>query len=315
MLGSWAEEEIARRGTGYPFLALDSLLGASDLVFANLEAPFGSGGERFEKSYTFLVNPALVDVLTAGHINMVSLANNHIMDFGSQPLQETRRLLRQAGIHFSGAGKNLAEARQPAIIKVDSLEIAFLACSLTFPEEFWATDTTAGTCFPRHTFFFDDIRRLKKEHDFVVVSFHWGSELMTEPKEYQVQLAHQTIQAGADLILGHHPHVVQGVEVYKNKLIAYSLGNFVFGSFSENAKESMLLEVRFKKSSIESAKIIPINVYNKEVVFQPTLLKGEQKLEFLNKLNKLSLELNDHSNVIGKDGFINIKPEPVNLKP
>ncbi|MEJ2637172.1 MAG: CapA family protein [Calditrichia bacterium] len=306
MLGSWAQETIMQRGWDYPFRNLDSLLSDADLVFSNLEAPFGKGGTAFEKSYTFEVTPDLVQVLKGGKINMVSLANNHIMDYGPEVLQQTREILKGHQIHFSGAGRNLAEARKPAIIYLNGIKIAVMSCSLTFPEEFWATDTSAGTCFPSHTFFFKDIRKLKKENDLVIVSFHWGSELLEAPKEYQVKLAHRTIDAGADLILGHHPHVVQGIEVYKGKIIAYSLGNFIFGSFSENVRESMLLKFFYGTNSIKGCKIYPIYIYNKDVEFQPRLLTGADKIRFINKLQNLSLELNGQHDVITGDCRIRI---------
>lgn len=307
MLGSWIGETVQTEGWDYPFRRIDTVLADADIVFANLEAPFGTGGSAFEKTYTFRVKPSLVNVLTAGKINMVSLANNHILDYGADVLQQTRQILRENGIHFSGAGKNLSEARQPAIFTVGGKKIAWACYSLTFPEEFWASDTSAGTCFPWEGFFFNDIRRFKKENDLVVVSFHWGSELMTSPKEYQVLLAHQTIDCGADLILGHHPHVLQGLEIYKGKLIAYSLGNFVFASYSENVKESMLLKVVFGSRGNWKCQIIPLKVYNREVEFQPRLLTGETGEDFFRNLRELSLELNHQRDVIGKGDWIHDK--------
>ena len=307
MLGSWIQETVQTEGWDYPFREIDTVLADADIVFANLEAPFGTDGSAFEKAYTFRVKPSLVNVLTAGKINMVSLANNHILDFGEDVLRQTRTILSEKGIHFSGAGKNLSEARQPVIFTVGGKKIAWACYSLTFPEEFWASDSSAGTCFPWEAFFFDDIRRFKRENDLVVVSFHWGSELMTSPKDYQVLLAHQTIECGADLILGHHPHVLQGLEIYKDKLIAYSLGNFVFGSYSENVKESMLLKIAFQSGGNWRCKIIPLNVYNKEVKFQPRFLRDGKREDFFGNLRELSLELNNQRDVIGKGDWIKEK--------
>ncbi|MFZ0389415.1 MAG: CapA family protein [Calditrichia bacterium] len=307
MLGSWVEDVVRREGMDYPFRAVDSLLQDADLVIANLEAPFGvEDSAAYEKSYTFQVNPDLVAVLKAGRINAVSLANNHILDFGFPALQYTMNLLNEHQIRFAGAGLDLQGARQPAIIESNGSRIAFAAYSLTFPEEFWATDSTPGTCFPHHTFLYDDIRRFKKENDVVIISFHWGSEKMDVPKKYQKQLARSAVRAGADLILGHHPHVVQGLEIYQGKLIAYSLGNYVFGSYSESASESMLLKIFLGTRGISRCKIYPISVYNKEVEFQPQLLQGEKKTEFLNKLQNLSAELNNNTDVISSTGWIKL---------
>lgn len=306
MLGNWAQQTIQKEGVDYPFRAVDSILRRGDVVFANLEAPFGEGGIAFEKSYTFRVSPELVSVLTAGHINLVSLANNHILDYGGDVLRQTRQVLSREHIQFAGAGNNRQEAMAPALFRVNGLKVAFVACSLTFPEEFWATDTSAGTYFPYRQFFFPQIRKLKQENDLVLVSFHWGEELRTTPKDYQKDLAHRTIDAGADLVLGHHPHVVQGLEVYHNRLIAYSLGNFVFGSYSARATRSMLLEITLGTSGLIACKIHPINVDNREVEFQPRLLTGEERNQFLKELNDLSKELNNQQDVISSGNWVRL---------
>ncbi len=306
MLGSWIEQVIAARGYGYPFVHVDSIMRDAELVFVNLEAPFGKGDSAFDKEYAFRVSSDLVQVLKAGRINVVSLANNHIMDFGFGALRETMDLLRRNEIGFSGAGANLAEARKPALFEVKGIRVAVASYSLTFPEEFWATDTTAGTCFPSHTFVYRDIRKLKQENHLVILSFHWSAELLKTPKEYQVDLAHRAIDAGADLILGHHPHVIQGIELYRGKIIAYSLGNFVFGSYSESARESMLLKLKIGRSGIKSFQVVPLNVYNKEVEFQPQLLSGEPREKFFMELSELSRELNDQPLVFNTAGWMNL---------
>ncbi len=304
MVGSWAQQTIQEKGWSYPFRNLDTLLGNADLVFANLEAPFGEAGEAFEKSYTFRVAPDLVQVLKAGRINMVSLANNHIMDYGPQNLSRTMDLLKEHQIHYAGAGMNLQEARRPAVLQVNGSKIAFVSYSLTFPEEFWATDSSAGTCFPSHTFFYRDLKKIKQASDFLIVSFHWGSELMDSPKKYQKQLAHRTIDAGADLILGHHPHVIQGIEFYKKKPIVYSLGNYIFGAYSENVRESMILKLFYGTNGLQLCKIYPLYVYNKEVEFQPRIITGEEREQFFDKIRTLSLELNGQKDIVDDDGIL-----------
>ena len=305
MLGSWVQNVILENGWDYPFRNIDSILTRADIVFANLEAPFGTkDSAAFEKTYTFQVAPDLVKVLTAGKINVVSVANNHILDFGVEDLFETMTLLNQNNIQYSGAGKNLPEARQPARMEAKGKKIAVACYSLTFPEEFWATDTTAGTCFPFDTFFYDDLRKFKAENDLVIVSFHWGGELLQYPKPYQLELAHNAIKVGADLVIGHHPHVVQGIELYRGKMIVYSLGNYIFGSYSESVKESMLLKFYFGTNGISACKIYPLNVYNKEVEFQPQLLTEQNKQTFLEGLNQISLELNNQRSIISYDGWV-----------
>ncbi len=307
MIGSWVKEEIRHQGYDYPFRQIRPLLETADLVFVNLEAPFGTRGTPAEKAYTFLVDTSLVNVLEAGRVNLVSIANNHMLDYGEEALLETMALLKRRGIAYSGAGRNLAEARRAAQVKIGNTKIALAAYSLTFPESFWATDTSAGTCFPYHTFVYKDIQRLKRENDLVIVSCHWGEELRETPKPYQIKLAHRLINAGADVVLGHHPHVVQGIELYRGKLIAYSLGNFIFGSYSENVRDSMILSLEFARDTLMGGQIYPISVYNREVNFQPQLLKGESRQRFIDRLNQLSRELNSGSDVISNDGIIKIE--------
>ena len=315
MLGSWIDQVTRTRGWTYPFMQLDSIVNRADIFFCNLEAPFGTSGIAFEKTYTFRVSPDLVQILTAGRINVVSLANNHMMDYGAEPLQATMELLEKNNIYHSGAGINLPEARKPARMEIKGKNISFACYSLTFPEEFWATDTSAGTCFPSHSFVFRDLKKFKSDSDLLVVSFHWGGELLTTPKEYQIELAHQVIDAGADLILGHHPHVIQGIEIYKGKVIAYSLGNFIFGSYSESVKESMLLEFQQGMVGIEKCRIYPLLVYNREVEFQPRLQVGESRGKFFTYLQEISRELNPQPLVINHAGWLELTTEQQNLNP
>ena len=315
MLGSWIDQVTRSSGWNYPFMQLDSVVDRADIFFCNLEAPFGTSGIAFEKTYTFRVSPDLVQILTAGRINVVSLANNHMMDYGVEPLQATMELLDKNNIYHSGAGINLREARKPARMEIKGKNISFACYSLTFPEEFWATDTSAGTCFPSHSFVFRDLKKFKSDSDLLVVSFHWGGELLTMPKEYQIELAHQVIDAGADLILGHHPHVIQGIEIYQGKVIAYSLGNFIFGSYSESVKESMLLEFQQGVAGIEKCRIYPLLVYNREVEFQPSLMAGESRGKFFTYLQEISRELNPQPLVINDAGWLELKTEQQNLNP
>jgi len=306
MMGSWAESLISDSGYAYPFQHLQSEISGADIFFTNLEAPFGTTGAAFDKRFTFRVNPSLVDVLLAGEINLVSLANNHTMDYGADCLNETIDTLEKNNIKYAGAGFSLKEARKPAIIEVKGKRIGFLSYSLTFPEEFWATDTTAGTCFPYESFVFADVKSLKQTTDFVIVACHWGAELTEQPKPYQTKFGHRLIDSGANLILGHHPHIVQGIENYKGKYIVYSLGNFIFGSYSESARDSFLFRLTLREPGETIAQIIPINVYNKEVDLRPEPLKDARYKTFLEKMNRLSSELNADSIGISSEGFFSI---------
>ncbi len=161
------------------------------------------------------------------------------------------------------------DARSPALVKVKGKTLAFLSYSLTFPLEFYASAGVPGTAPGYADFVKADIEKVRPRADLVVVSFHWGAELMTVAKDYKIELGHQAIDWGADLVLGHHPHVLQELEVYKGRLIAYSLGNFVFGSESNNTNSSMIVLCAFRGNSLARVEAVPLDVNNYRVKYQP----------------------------------------------
>ena len=184
-------------------------------------------------------------------------------------------LLEQHNIAYTGAGPNLAAPARRPYLK-NGLKIAFLAYNNTFPLEFNATATRAGTAPGDPRYLRTDVKNARQSADIVVVSFHWSSELLKERKPYQADLAKTAIDAGAHLVVGHHPHVIQGVEVYKHGLIAYSLGNFIFASYSRRVQDGLLLQVRCTPSGIKEAVFFPININNHQVHFQPQPLTGPE---------------------------------------
>lgn len=304
LLGGSATSTVQSNGYDYPFDSTRSLIERSDFAMANLEAPFGTGGSPFDKKYTFRVPPNWAAGIANAGFDVLTLANNHILDYGEKALVSTMSVLDSLDLAYCGAGRNRDEAEKGIILKSGDWTIGFLAYSLTYPEEFWATDTRAGTAYPYQQRLEKSIRDIKSKVDFVIVSFHWGGELRQYPKGYQKQFAHQSIDWGADLIIGHHPHVLQGFEIYNQRLIAYSLGNYVFGSYSRNARDAALLKMWFDRTGSLLAQVIPISVDNHAVHFQPVLLTGNKFNDVINELNKLSLNLNKGESLISKTGLI-----------
>jgi len=304
MISNWVRDFMDEEGMEYPFAGIQAILEKADLRFSNLEVPIGTGDSlyRAEKTYTFSLDPRYKEALRHGGFEVVSLANNHIMDYGHHLADSTVYHLDELGIHSVGYGINREGATTPAIRDV-GIKVGFLAYSMTFPESFWATDSTAGTAYPFLPYFKPKIQALDSQVDFTVISFHWGAENSDSTKQYQQMYAHQAIDAGADLILGHHPHIWQGVEQYKGKLIAYSLGNLCFGSYSEHAKKSGLLEVSFGPDTVYSAKIHPINVDNMNVLFQPHPMEPADAEVFFRELEYFSSRFDSISTVrISGDG-------------
>lgn len=309
MMSSWIVEQVAEKGVDYPFDSTRIVLQKADLAIANLEAPLTQKGERFfNKTYTFKVPPDFISGMSNAGFDVFTLANNHIVDFGCEGLTNTIYTLRNAGIQYSGAGDNINRACEPAFVSVNDVKVAFLGFSMTYPQEFWATSTRCGTCYPTEELLYTLVTDCESRADITVVSFHWGAEKHTYPRDYQMEYGRAAIDYGADLVLGHHPHVLQGFELYQGKLIAYSLGNYVFGSYSYAAKTSAMVVIKLDHQGLIMARIIPLNVFNAEVQFQPRELRGEDRDRVIQHLNDISMPLNGGERIIDEKGFISRYP-------
>ncbi|TAM45599.1 MAG: CapA family protein [Gammaproteobacteria bacterium] len=307
MLGGTGTPEFERFGYDYPFDKTRALLKQSHIVFGNLEGPLThTDHEAVAKKYRYRSAPEKVApaLLNAG-FNVVSLANNHTMDQGAEGLRHTLEALDLVGIKHTGAGMNLAEARTPAILEANGVRVAFLAYTLTFPEEFWATAERPGSPFGHESQVRADIVAARQQADIVLVSFHWGQEGKTELRDYQKQLGRAAIDAGAAAVIGHHPHVLQGVERYKHGVILYSLGNFAFGTYGPEAFRSAVAVLTFREEwrrdapiteprmhkKLAELRLHPLNVRNAEVVFQPLPLVGAAADKVVAELQQISKPL------------------------
>ncbi|MBE9516517.1 MAG: CapA family protein [Proteobacteria bacterium] len=293
MMDGTARPEFKKFGYDYPFVHVGKFIERADIAIANLEGPLTKRGSiDVEKKYVFRSPPDKVaSALAKTGFDVFSLANNHTLDYGVQGLTDTIDALNRHGLAYSGAGMDLASARKPVVIERKGKRVAFLAYSLTFPEEFWAKKNQPGTAFGHEAHVRKDVANAKKEADIVIVSFHWGREGTTELRPYQTALGRAAIDEGAAAVVGHHPHILQGIERYKHGVILYSLGNFVFGSYSYRAKRAAIAELVFDGNLVKTVRMIPINVFNPEVVFQPQVLTGEKAAEVINELSTLSQPL------------------------
>jgi poly-gamma-glutamate capsule biosynthesis protein CapA/YwtB (metallophosphatase superfamily) len=288
MLSGSGTTTLKKKGYDYPFAATTAELHKGDITIGNLESPIARGGKEFTgKKYRYRCAPQGAPALKSAGFTLVTLANNHMMDFGASALEETRKRLAVAGVGFAGAGQSLAEARQGIIMNVRGARVAFLAYSLTLPDGLYATAGRPGTAPGFYRFYREDIAAARKEADYVLVSFHWGAESTSQPRPYQITAAHRAIDAGADVVIGHHPHVLQGIERYKNGIVFYSLGNFAFGSFSGTADRSVIARITLG-NGVKGVELVPLNVLNREVHFQPRVLSGVKGQKVIDHLTRIS---------------------------
>jgi len=291
-------------GVHYPMAHVRDELSRADLRICNLEMPIADAGVAFDKTFTFRAPVRHAGVLLDAGFDVAHLGNNHVMDNGVAAFESTLRVLDSLGIAHVAAGMTLAEARRPAILERKGVKIGVLGYSLTYPEEFWADSARPGTVFGDSTWLRDDITALRNQVDYLFVIFHWGAEKMTTPKDYQKALGRLSIDLGADAVFGHHPHVLQGIELYKGKIIAYSLGNFSFASWTNAVWDSAILRLYFLDRALLKAEVVPLNINNFQVEFQTRILKGPAARRSLSALARQCRSLRTTLRIQGDRGWI-----------
>ena len=199
----------------------------------NFEGVVTSHTEPLDPSKKFLLksSPKIFAWMKSHNIFYAGLANNHTMDYGWGGASSMLSLFNKHEISYGGIGKSIKEASMPMIINSGEQRICVFSFSRTFPKIFWATETKPGSAGLTSAATIELIKSHRASCDTIIASFHWGAEGAPEPKQYQRELAKRSLRAGADLIIGHHPHTLQGMESFADKAVIYSLGNFIFTSY------------------------------------------------------------------------------------
>ena len=253
----------------------------ADMAMVNLKGTLTTANTKLEKTFNFKADPSAVKVLTSGGVDIVNLANNHAMDYQGPGLQETLKTLEKAGIHAVGAGMEITEARRPKIIDVKGQRIAYFGYYTA--DYHAAAEGAPGTNHGMEQRIAEDIQAIRDEVDWIVVNFHWGVELANYPEIWQSELAYFTIDQGADVIVGHHPQVLQGAEIYKGRPIAYSLGNFIFGGNARSDYDTAVLKVSLREQQMK-VEFLPVEVRK----YQPKVVRGERGDRILEHIDMIS---------------------------
>ncbi|HAE36363.1 MAG: Poly-gamma-glutamate synthetase complex A [Candidatus Nomurabacteria bacterium GW2011_GWF2_35_66] len=254
----------------------------ADILFGNLEGPVSDIGNNVGSKYSFRMDPSILPTIKNAGFDIVSFANNHVGDWNVNAFKDTLLRFEVSEIPQIGAGINKVDAETPVIIEKNGIKFGFLGFSDVGPAWMEAKEGKAGILLASDPRLPEIIQNAKLESDVLIISIHWGDEYKTTHNAHQESLAKIIIDNGADMIIGHHPHVIQDIGEYKGKTIVYSLGNFIFDQyFSKNTMRGMAFEAKFEDGILKNteSKIITLNKkYQPEGIFTKEEIKERDEL-------------------------------------
>jgi poly-gamma-glutamate capsule biosynthesis protein CapA/YwtB (metallophosphatase superfamily) len=274
-----AEVQAQNNDYSYFLRNVADIFREDQLTMVNFEGTLSTGGSRMDKQFAFRGKPDYVNILTSSSVEAANLANNHSKDYGEQSQQDTIQTLENANILcFNGT--------KTALTQINGISVGLVGINALNEEQRGKLGEAVASV-------------KEQGAQLILVNIHWGEEKATEPNDLQKQLAHQAVDAGADLVIGHHPHVLQGIEKYNGKYIAYSLGNFCFGGNKNPAdKDSMIFRqtFTFENGAVlddDNVEIIPCVISSEtgRNNYQPTPAEGEAKQQIIDKLNGYTQKL------------------------
>ncbi|MFD0716493.1 CapA family protein [Paenibacillus sp. GCM10027626] len=302
LLAGAVDKLMQKHGYDYPYAKALPYLQKPDLTAANLENPVTvRGTPAQDKQFVFKGSPKSLPALTESGIDVVTLANNHTLDMGVVGLLDTIGHLDEVGMPHTGGGNDEEEAYEPVILEAKGIKVAYVGVSRVLPDVAWK----AGPNRPGVAESYETergiaaVKKAKEQADIVVVMIHWGREKVDYPVDYQPAMGREYIDAGADLIIGSHPHVLQGFEQYKGKWIAYSLGNFIFNMTPTlKTRDTGVLDAVCTKDGDCSLQFHPMLA----VESQPTPLEGDAAKQLLARISKFSINA-----VVDEEGYVKVK--------
>lgn len=291
---------------------IDDMLSQADVTIANVESPLSDDESApiRDKDIYIIGRPSAIEGIRNSGIDIASLANNHIMDYTGPALQDTLEALDGAGVLHTGAGMTEEEAGKPVETTVNGASVAFFSWTDIIPENYLAFGDQPGVVSARMNM--DDacrrVREAKETHDIVIVAMHWGVQYQDLINDYlQREPAHRLVDAGADVIVGNHPHVMQGIEFYNGSLIAYAHGNCVFCQSHDfgHTHESYILDFDITDGDVRNVVVTPL--YLDDTYGIPSVATGEQAQTTLDRLVEISAGMNTSFEL--RDGKAYVSPE------
>lgn len=300
---------VSEQGPSFIFEKISGVFNDADLRCGNLECVLSEKGAPLAGKGCLIGDKRYIASLGETGFNVVSLANNHTFDYGADAYEDMRINLKKERIKAVGAGRNLNESRKLISVSINGVRLGFLAYSSRDNNgRNYATDTSPGVAPLEEQYLIEDIKKYTNDVDHLVISLHWGIEHSPYPTPEQISLAHRAVDAGAGIIFGNHPQILQGIENYKGGLIMYSLGNFCHSDYYWEGtgktyqfkikpvdRESVMVMVKASKDKIEDINIIPIWINEHG---QPEVCKDERFAD-------ISRKLSDRSEKIKKPDFDN----------
>ncbi len=285
MLDRWVGKKLAANGCAIIVEQVAEQLREADIAFGNLECPLSTvGAHQPSGACIFRADPKTVKVLVLGGFDIVSLANNHTLNSGKAALMQTLEHLEEAGIAYVGAARDKERGSEPTFFAVRDIRIGFMAYTdLSFGHGSYSKVDRELTRLRAQ------IQEAKNNCNLLIASYHWGEEYRRKPTSRQVRVAHASIEAGADVVLGHHPHVLEGVEIYRNKPILYSMGNFIFDQRSGERMESGIFDLHYTQGKGWRIEMTPVGIPRSRL--GPEYATGERRTRILERFRGMSADL------------------------